>query len=130
MKNESLLITEENYQKLSRLLHNANPEVSALLEEELGRASIVAESEVPHNVVTMNSTLRYLDVETNKESEVTLVYPQDADLEKNKLSVLAPIGVALIGLKEGQSIHWKLPNGTQRWIRIVSVLKQGLTSDN
>lgn len=110
-KSPSLVISEEDYQKISSLLLNIKTEIAELLEEELGRATLVPASELPENVVSMNSEVTFIDLDTNKEQKVTLVYPNEADIEKRKISIFAPVGAALIGLRIGQSIDWPLPDG-------------------
>jgi regulator of nucleoside diphosphate kinase len=65
-----------------------------------------------------------MELETGKESEVTLAYPSDANLEKGRVSILAPVGAALIGLRIGDEIEWPLPSGKHRTYRITSVLFQ------
>src|SRR3954468_10480119 len=67
------------------------------LAGELRRARVVPRAEVPPDVVTMGSTVRLTDLETGEEETYTLVYPEDADIEENRLSVLAPVGTALLG---------------------------------
>lgn len=118
-----ILITDQDFERLSLLVQHSESKAAALLEEELSRAKIVSPSEIPKDIVTMNSTIRFVDNESGKESEVTLVYPKDADVTQRKVSVLAPVGMALIGLKVGQSIDWKMPNGVRN-LKVVSVLYQ------
>lgn len=93
------------------------------LEMELKNAVIVEPKDIPSDVVTMNSKFRIKDLETNEETVYTLVFPFDADLEQNKLSILAPIGVALIGYKLGDIIEWDAPAGKKR-IKIEEILYQ------
>jgi regulator of nucleoside diphosphate kinase len=72
----------------------------------------------------MNSVVRFADEESGKESEVTLVFPGSADVEKQRISVLAPIGSALLGLSVGDSIDWPLPDARTRRLRVVAVTYQ------
>lgn len=123
MKNNELpIIARTHHDKISAILHAAHSDVSDFLEEELGRATIVSDEELPKNVVTMNSFVTYQDMETGKESQVTLVYPADADLDQNKISILSPVGSALIGLQEGQFINWPLPSGKKKQLKVLSVV--------
>ncbi|MCA9535827.1 MAG: nucleoside diphosphate kinase regulator, partial [Myxococcales bacterium] len=87
------------------------------------RAAIVPSTEVKPNVVTMNSELVYEDVGTGKRRTVRLVYPQDADVTRSWVSVLAPLGSALLGLQVGQEIDWAMPGGARR-LRLVEVRYQ------
>lgn len=125
MKNsDNVILTKADYEKLSSLLVNAKPEIAELLEEELGRASIVSDGELPRDVVSMNSKVSFKDLDTGKELVVTLVYPHDADIDENKISILAPIGAALIGLRVGQVIRWPVPSGKEKRLQVVAVLFQ------
>lgn len=118
---DQIIVSESDFIKISTLISQIDSEVSDQLDEELGRARIVAPEELPTDVVAMNSNVQYQDLESGKESAVTLVYPQDANIEENKVSVFAPIGAALIGLKEGQIISWPLPNGKEKQIKVLKV---------
>lgn len=94
------------------------------LEDELKRANVVEPEEVPSDVVTMNSTVRFVEEATGKEFELTLCYPHAIDGSAGKVSILAPVGSALLGLSVGQRIDWPLPGGRQMRVRIVDVLYQ------
>ncbi len=94
------------------------------LDTELARARVVQPGNIDPDIVTMNSTIRYVEDETGKEQVVTLVYPQNADIENGKLSILAPVGLALLGLRVGQSIEWKVPSGRTSRLRILELLFQ------
>lgn len=93
------------------------------LKAELEKATVVEPNKMPPNVVTMNSTVLFKDMDDNEEMTYTLVFPAHADMNQNKLSILAPIGTALIGYKEGSIIEWKVPSGVQR-IKVEKVLYQ------
>ncbi|HMN67601.1 MAG TPA: nucleoside diphosphate kinase regulator [Bdellovibrionales bacterium] len=99
----------------------AKSEAGELLEEELARASIVPDDELPSDVVSMNSEITYQDLETGAEQTVTLVYPQEANSAENKISILAPIGSALIGLRVGGVIKWPIPKGKIKEIKVIRV---------
>lgn len=94
------------------------------LAEELDRADIVAPEHVPDDVVTMHAQVRYVDESTGEQRSVVLVYPDEADASHGRISVLSPVGAALLGLATGQSIEWTFPNGPRR-LRVVDV-NQGL----
>ncbi|MCW8855746.1 MAG: nucleoside diphosphate kinase regulator [Kangiella sp.] len=94
------------------------------LEVELERAEIVEPEEIPANVVTMNSTVRFKVASSHEEFEYTLVYPKDADGSKHKISILAPVGSALIGLKEGNDIEWPKPGGGSLTVHIDKIVYQ------
>ncbi len=91
------------------------------LRLELGRAHIVDPKEVPADVVTMNSTARVEDEMTGESHQLTLVYPREADGTPGKVSVFAPVGSAMLGLRIGQSIEWQVPAGRQLKLRITGI---------
>jgi regulator of nucleoside diphosphate kinase len=91
------------------------------LENELARAVVVSHGQIPKDVVTMNSRVEFEDEATGERHEFTLVYPGNADISKGSISILAPVGSALLGLSAGQSIDWDLPNGQKRRYRVISV---------
>ena len=91
------------------------------LERELLRAHVVPREKIPADVVTMGSRVVFEDTATSERREVTLVYPGSADIDAGKISVLVPIGTALLGLRVGQSIDWEVPGGGKRRYRIAAV---------
>jgi regulator of nucleoside diphosphate kinase len=93
------------------------------LEAELQEGTLVDSKNVPPNVVTMNSRVELIDVDENKPMLFTLTFPRDADLERGKLSVLSPVGTAMLGHSEGDGIEWHVPAGHRRF-RIEKVLYQ------
>jgi regulator of nucleoside diphosphate kinase len=130
----NILVTETDERRISHLLATKagtlNPRVLAQLEDELGRATIVASSEIPPNVVTMNSAVSFENVESGERSEVTLVYPSATSGAEGHVSILAPIGAALLGLTVGDSIEWPMPNGTTRNLRVTAVRFQPEAAGN
>lgn len=108
-----IMICESDHEKLTRLAEasaHTNPVVSEELLTELDRARVVPDSGLREDVVRMGSTLRYVS-DSGERRTVTLVYPADADISAGKVSVLTPIGAALIGLSPGQSIDWQTRDG-------------------
>ena len=112
--------------RLERLLesdaYRQLPGIDALLSE-IDRATVVKPVEVPADVVTMNSTIRFVDDANGAEFEFTLVYPADAG-KPDTISVLAPVGSALLGLSVGQSIAWQVPGGRELDLRVLEVVRQ------
>jgi len=96
----------------------------AELEAELVRAEIVAPDQVPPTVVTMNSTVRFRVQESAEAFELTLVYPRDMDGSSGKISILAPVGSALLGLSQGDEIEWPKPGGGTLRVQIEQVVYQ------
>lgn len=96
----------------------------APLRRELERAIVVSSALVPADVATMNSRVRYMDEKDGARRTVSLVYPSEAEVAKGKVSVLAPVGTALLGLSEGESIEWEFPDGSRRRLKLEQVLFQ------
>jgi len=125
MKQESsITITDLD---LARLGHLRD---APALAPELERAEIVPFAAVPSNVVTMNSKVAFEDQTTGEFRIVTIVYPQDADPTEGKISVIAPVGSALLGLSVGQSIEWCFPDGRPRTLRVIELLYQPEAATN
>ncbi len=94
------------------------------LRAELDRADIVKPEKMPPNVVTMNSTVTFRVESSDKEFSLTLVYPSDIDGDKGKISILAPVGSALLGLREGDDISWPGPGGRLLQVRVLKIVYQ------
>jgi regulator of nucleoside diphosphate kinase len=93
------------------------------LREELDRAVVVSAEEAPPDVVTMRTLVRIRDLESGLQGDYSLVYPWEADLDSNRVSVLAPLGTALLGYREGDQIEWRMPGGVRR-LRVEKILHQ------
>ena len=119
----TIIISDTDRLRLLALLDLHDTPASEQLSTELHRATIVEQRDVPADVVTMNSEVVYEDSDTLTRRKVKVVYPKDADAARGRISVLAPIGSALLGLRVGQTISWQVPNGTKR-IRVVEVQYQ------
>jgi regulator of nucleoside diphosphate kinase len=96
----------------------------APLRRELERAIVVSSAAMPADVATLDSRIRYMDEKDGVRRTVSLVYPSQADAAQGKVSVLAPVGTAMLGLSEGQSIEWDFPDGSRRRLRLEKVLHQ------
>ena len=119
----SIAISESDLERLGQIAQRAsavNPALADVLLAELDRASIVPDSELPASVVRMGSNLRYRT--GNGESRaVQLVFPAEADIDAGRISILTPIGAALIGLAPGQSIDWQTVDGRTQVLTVESV---------
>ena len=91
------------------------------LEAELDRADVLDPEDMPSNVVTMNSTVRFTMLETNKTNTLTLVYPKDMDGSADKVSIFAPVGIALLGLSVGDELKMPSPTGHQVTVRVDAI---------
>jgi regulator of nucleoside diphosphate kinase len=120
-----IILTAQDVARLQRVVQQyasgKNAAACAALEAELDRAEVVEPAEVPADVVTMNSRLRFRYEGSGEEREVTLVYPFAANLDEGRVSVLAPIGAALLGLSVGQAIEWPMPDGSAERLRVVGI---------
>ena len=96
----------------------------AELQAELDRADVVEPQDIPPTVVTMNSTVRFAIVETGKEFCLTLVYPRDMDGSADRISILAPVGAALLGLSVGDELTWPGPGGKTMTVRVQEIVYQ------
>jgi regulator of nucleoside diphosphate kinase len=114
-------LTQDDADRLLKLVEAQPGKQSEMLESELVRANVVPRGEIPEDVVTMNSRVIFEDETTRERREVTLVYPGSADIDTGRISVLVPIGTALLGLRVGQAIDWELPGGEKHRYRIVDV---------
>ena len=126
VKRKTIVITETDFERLQWLIESwkelslRDSERLDDLENELRRATVVKSDEVPPDVVTMNSRVRIQDLSRGGEHTYQIVFPEDADLDENRISVLAPIGTALIGYRTGTTVEWRVPSGTRRF-RILDV---------
>ena len=93
------------------------------LEKELDKAFVVEPKDIPADVVTMNTKLRLLDETSGEEKNISLVFPSDADFDKNRISILAPVGTALLGYRVGDIVEWNVPSGTKSF-RIMETIYQ------
>ncbi|MDO6465005.1 nucleoside diphosphate kinase regulator [Pseudoalteromonas carrageenovora] len=94
------------------------------LEAELARATIVEPKDMPSSVVTMNSTVNFLVESSKEEFTLTLVYPKNSDSSGDKISILSPVGSALLGLNQGDEIEWPKPSGGLIKVKIKEVTYQ------
>lgn len=120
----ALLVTDLDFARLQKYLDDSQLDAAEALGEELGRAKIVPAAEAPATLVTMNSRVVFENLSNGRQREVTLVYPHQANTATGCVSVLAPVGAALLGLSVGQEIEWPLPDGTRGRYRIVDILFQ------
>jgi len=131
----TIYITHADRERLIKLIQKEqefnprNRQYLKQLKQELERATIVDSSEVPRDIITMNSKVRLRDLDTDDEMEYTLVYPEDAKLSEGKISVLAPVGTAILGYREGDIVEWKIPDGVVR-LKVEKLLYQPEAAGN
>lgn len=122
----AITVTERDHDRMQQLLDtelaHTLPGIDMLVRE-LDRATIVKSEEIGPDVVTMNSTVRFVEEGEYKAYELKLVYPHNAG-QPGTVSILAPVGSALLGLSVGQMIRWQVPGGRDLQLRVVSVVNQ------
>jgi regulator of nucleoside diphosphate kinase len=117
-------ITEFDAKRIRELLDKMTKQQhSRELEMELDRAVIVPPKDIPADIITMNSTVRLFDLDDQETLTYTLVFPEQANINEGKISVLAPIGTAMIGYRVGDTFTWHVPDG-ERKLRVEAVLYQ------
>ncbi len=121
-----IVVSTLDAERIEQLLDGLpyNVAIKDELEAELLRADVVEPTEIPANVVTMNSTVRFKVASSPEEFELTLVYPKDLDASGKKISILAPIGSALLGLTQGDQIQWPTPDGGIQQVTIQEITYQ------
>ena len=123
-----ITVTALDHERLLKLIQTwsdtRDRDAAEALADELDRAEVVPAERIAGSVVTMNSRVVFRDEETGENREVSLVYPTDSDPERGRISVLSPVGSALLGLSVGQTIDWPLPRGRLKRIRVVEVVYQ------
>ena len=116
--NLPIYITEDDARRLRPLVRattlQRGPDAENLkrLESELERAHVVPESDLPANVIAMNSTVELEDLTDGERFTYTLVYPEHADVDQGRISILAPLGTAMLGYRVGDTFEWPVPGGT------------------
>lgn len=126
MTERAIYLTSQDRDRLQALTQRTGDKDRGDLADllyELSRAVVVPAAEIPADVITMNSRVRLLDLENGETLEYTLVYPGDANFSEGKISVVAPIGAAIIGYRVGDQIEWEVPAGRRRF-RVEAVLYQ------
>lgn len=124
MADPPVIVDRRHIEKLRMLASAAmrhQPEAAERLLQELERATIVAPEAMPENVATIGSEIVFSDDGTGSQQTVTLVLPSEADITRGRVSVMTPIGAALIGLAEGASIGWETRDGKERRLTIHAV---------
>ena len=127
MTTHSAYITESDFDRLSQLIDSPRYTLAAArrfgLRSELEQRTVVTAGDVPKSVVTMNSRVKVRDLKSSQRETYTLVYPEEADIDENRLSVLAPLGTALLGRSAGEVVEFDAPAGKRR-MRVERVVYQ------
>ncbi|MYM28592.1 nucleoside diphosphate kinase regulator [Duganella sp. CY15W] len=122
----NITISSLDAERIEALIHATRPETATSrgLLAELTRADILEPEEMPHDVVTMNSTVRFEITGTDEVRTLTLAYPKDMAQQPDSISILTPIGAALLGLSVGDTIDWPRPDGQLVKVRLLDILYQ------
>ena len=126
---KKVTLTKNDYTRIYKAITDAknsktiNSNEAEKLLSELSKAEIVPSEKIDKDVVTMNSEVKLFFENTQKEQSFKIVYPQDANLKENKISIFSPIATALIGYKIGDEIEWVVPSGMTK-IKIVDLIYQ------
>ncbi len=129
MDEKVIYITEQDRKRLLDLIMDAQSggyRGSVYLEKlrgELDRAQIVPSREIPGDIITMNSRVALVDLDTQEEEIYTLVYPENANTSEGKVSILAPVGTAMLGYRVGDVFEWEVPAGKRR-LKVDKILYQ------
>ena len=130
VKEAAIFITKNDRERLGNLIEIArerdngtNREYLNRLEEELDRAELIEPKDTPPDVITMRSKVRLKDLSTGEQMVYSLVFPTEAKFDEGKISILAPIGTALLGYRRGDVIEWQVPSGLRR-LRVEEILYQ------
>ncbi|VEB99697.1 Regulator of nucleoside diphosphate kinase [Cedecea lapagei] len=127
MSRPAIIINELDAERLDRLLEQpqyAKAPLAEALNAELDRAEMCSPENMPPDVVSMNSRVEFRDLSTQEVHVRTLVYPANLTDSDNQLSVMAPVGAALLGLRVGDTINWTLPNGGQTHLEVLALQYQ------
>lgn len=124
-----VVITEQDYRLIKRFVQQAPAGEGLALEHELERAVVVHKYAFPPHTVALNSRVRVEEQASKKVFELTIVAPGQADASKRRISVLSPLGTALIGFRKGEEVEWRMPGGLRKF-RILDVMnEESLTED-
>ena len=129
MSKKLIYITNNDMKRLRELIMvakefgNKDKKYLRELEDELNKGEVVNSRDIPNNIITMNSKVRLRDINTQKEMICWLVFPDDSNADQGKISILAPIGTALLGYKVGDIIEWEVPAGVTK-LKVEEILYQ------
>ena len=130
VKEAAIFITKNDRERLGNLIEIArerdngtNREYLNRLEEELDRAELIEPKDTPPDVITMRSKVRLKDLSTGEQMVYSLVFPTEAKFDEGKISILAPIGTAMLGYRRGDVIEWQVPSGLRK-LKVEEILYQ------
>ncbi|MBW8685558.1 GreA/GreB family elongation factor [Chitinophaga rhizophila] len=111
-----VILCEEDYSLLKQFAGTKTDDISEMsLAYELNRAVIVGNDQLPPDTIRLNSLVSVKDKSSGKVTDFRIVMPIDADIKQKKISILAPLGAALIGFRKGDEVEWKMPAGVKKF---------------
>ena len=122
MENKRLVLTQIDFSRLTNLINHEKEIYKRRLDnlqkilEELNKAIIVTPEKIDNNVVTINSVVKFTDLITNMDIQLKIVYPKNANINKKYVSILSPIGTALLGCKKGETVDWNIAGSKKRYL--------------
>jgi regulator of nucleoside diphosphate kinase len=119
---DDIVVKRSDYKRIVQLIMSSSLDVRDSLENEMARALVYNDDEYPKDAVCIGSVVEFTDLTTKEEGRITIVLPSEADVKEMKVSVLSPLGAALIGLKNGKTIHWLMPGARLTEIKVNNVL--------
>lgn len=124
LRTPKIVICADYLARIEALAENAihrNPSLAKKLLKEVGRARIAKAAKMPETTVSIGSTVTYRDEDTGQQNTIVLVFPADADISQQKVSLMTPIGAALLGLSQGASFHWETIDMQRRTLTVLNV---------
>ena len=124
LRTPKIVISADYLARIEALAENAmyrNPSLAQKLLKEVARARIATAEKMPETAVSIGSTVTYRDEDTGQQNTIVLVFPSDADISQRKVSLMTPIGVALLGLNQGDSFHWETIDKQHRTLTVLNV---------
>ncbi|POP52284.1 GreA/GreB family elongation factor [Zhongshania marina] len=118
---DDIVVKKSDYKRISQLIITSSLDIRDCLENEMARATVYDDDVYPEDAVCLNSIVDFVDVTTEVKGRVMIVLPVDANVKEMKVSVLSPLGVALIGLRKNATINWIMPGSRVAEIKVVDV---------
>lgn len=118
---DDIVVKRSDYKRIVQLIMSSSLDVRDSLENEMARALVYNDEVYPKDAVCIGSTVDFVDLTTNEEGRITIVLPSEANVKEIKVSVLSPLGAALIGLKKGKTINWVMPGARATEIKVNNV---------
>jgi regulator of nucleoside diphosphate kinase len=123
---DDIVVKKSDYKKIVQLIMKSPLDVRSSLENEMARALVFEDNNYPLDAVCIGSVVEFFDLKTKEQGRIKIVLPSEANIKDMKVSVLSPLGAALIGVKKDKTINWLMPGGRVTEIKVISVLHPDL----